>query len=626
MNIALNTFRDMIGTYSKGYVEFARNDQGEVTGLKKVANRRTFTLLNESEASVARRLGGANAYEMRHAFVESLRNELGADLPHDLVRSILVDDGNPNAKPLSRREIRQVFEKVDLLKERLLDGADGTIRALARDMGVPETGADGKLSPEVAFAREGYVAMHSVIADFFKPGFPMTEEGAEEAMLLAAKNFRDVGDRHPSLDVLGQATVLRLAMHALLESCEAFRTWVEGDPQRARALIGRITDLMDEISDFPGADGTIKTQEGLENRKRVIVAGVARDALMMAIEQTEFFSGMHARAQAIAAEFEQALGATAEDVERLMKRMTLSAELICVVKHPDQVAGQVRSLMSGLAEIRRRLVAKGHPEYTFERLLDMYAGTTDKLRSLDFRLQDEKWNAANRGAKKYLVDSFKYNLGKNYFANWAKIHATTVREYYPGMVTINGEAVPAAPGPAFTMADGTVVDEAKLGSISTGNKTQEAKAFVQKLVQAISDERMRAFVTQVLSMSDGVRGFFAEAFHQNGNKSLTGMESSNYMRMSETGVFVTQIGMTPENTHNSVTVEEDGTVKVKIRFTEGFGVSHVDGHSLALQGEDAVKLRVPLISQGYEATITVQPGSFDENLVPDFTVETKAVD
>ena len=119
MNLSINDFRSMIGEHSLGYVEFTKNNAGEVTGLKKVANHKTLRFLNEGETSIMRRLGGQSACDMRHAFVDALRNELGANLPGDVVRSLLFSGSEVNSRPLSRREIRAAIDQVDALKRTL---------------------------------------------------------------------------------------------------------------------------------------------------------------------------------------------------------------------------------------------------------------------------------------------------------------------------------------------------------------------------------------------------------------------------------------------------------------------------------------------------------------------------
>ena len=56
----------------------------------------------------------------------------------------------------------------------------------------------------------------------------------------------------------------------------------------------------------------------------------------------------------------------------------------------------------------------------------------------------------------------------------------------------------------------------------------------------------------------------------------------------------------------------------------GQPVPDVDDSEFTL--EDIVQLRIPLVSQKYETTITITPNSFNADGIPEFTVATKPVD
>ena len=118
---SIQDFRNMVGQYSEGYVSMT-NDASGNQQLSKVANHRTFTFLNPSESKVKAMLGGVAAQNVRQALADAIRNESQDLLDHPAVRKILygttdVKDDTPfSSKPLSRREVRQVFEVLDLQK------------------------------------------------------------------------------------------------------------------------------------------------------------------------------------------------------------------------------------------------------------------------------------------------------------------------------------------------------------------------------------------------------------------------------------------------------------------------------------------------------------------------------
>lgn len=118
---SIQDFRRMVGEYSEGYLSMSKDASGN-RQLSKVANHRTLTFLNPSEAKVNAQLGGEAAQSIRRALADALRGESQTILEHPTVRKILygtadVKDSTPfSSKPLSRREVRQVFEVLDLQK------------------------------------------------------------------------------------------------------------------------------------------------------------------------------------------------------------------------------------------------------------------------------------------------------------------------------------------------------------------------------------------------------------------------------------------------------------------------------------------------------------------------------
>ena len=70
MAITLNDFRTLSnGEYNAGQIDFTTNDNGEVTGLKKVNHHVTFKSLNGVEIDAKR------AVAVKEAFIQALANE-----------------------------------------------------------------------------------------------------------------------------------------------------------------------------------------------------------------------------------------------------------------------------------------------------------------------------------------------------------------------------------------------------------------------------------------------------------------------------------------------------------------------------------------------------------------------
>lgn len=117
----IQDFRNMVGKYSDGYISMTNDSAGKQT-LSKVANHHALTFLNPSEAKINRLLGGTAAQDIRRAFAQALSAESTALIEHPTIRKILYGDENAekgaafSEKPLSRREVRQAFEAIDLQK------------------------------------------------------------------------------------------------------------------------------------------------------------------------------------------------------------------------------------------------------------------------------------------------------------------------------------------------------------------------------------------------------------------------------------------------------------------------------------------------------------------------------
>ena len=118
---SIQDFRNMVGQYSEGYLSMTNDASGHQT-LSKVASHRTLTFLNPNEKQVQAQLGGAAAQNIRQALAEALRGESQSILENPTVRKILYGNAEATSKsafsekPLSRREVRQVLEVLDLQK------------------------------------------------------------------------------------------------------------------------------------------------------------------------------------------------------------------------------------------------------------------------------------------------------------------------------------------------------------------------------------------------------------------------------------------------------------------------------------------------------------------------------
>ena len=341
MNLSINDFRSMIGEHSLGYVEFTRNNAGDVTGLKKVANHRTMKILNERESSIMRRLGGQNAYDMRHAFVEALRGELGANLPGDVVRSLLFSGSEVNSRPLSRREIRAAIDQVDAVKRNLVASAHEDVTRIAVQMGAAETLSNGEASPLIACAKEGYVAFMSSIKDCFRQGHDQPDDFVLETFKNCASKFRDVCDRYrPKLGGLQQQAAHMIIIRTLLEKVPELRDWAMNNREQLNRTYNTFTDLADQASDLPGAEGNDPSPEGVANMKKMIDLSEGRQIMSTLTDMIITESQISPIAGQIANEFAETVGATADEIAGLMKRM-VDAETL--KGNPRQPSDMIRS-------------------------------------------------------------------------------------------------------------------------------------------------------------------------------------------------------------------------------------------------------------------------------------------
>jgi len=620
MNLTIKDFRDMIGTHSAGYVEFARNNAGDVTGLKKVANHVTMTILNERESSVMRRLGGTNAHEMRHAFVDSLRKELGANLPGDVVRSILFSEDDVNSRPLSRREIRTVMDRVDAIKNGLVSGAHDAITAVAVSMGAAERLSNNEPSPLIACAKEGYVAIMTSLKDCFRPNYAPTDEHIFDSLLLGASKFRDVCDRYQGkLNNLQQVSVHTIIMRTIMDELPELREWAMNNDDQLNKVYGDITAKGDEWSDLPGADGSDPSPAGIANHKKLIAAGEARQIMATLTDIVHVERDIPPVAATIANEFANTVGATQDEVSRLVRRMLDAETLKGYPRNPKELVPQLRSLMTAFAEIRRREALLNSEVSSFENLVGQFANTPGKILALNFKIQNQQLNAFARKMHEDMANQFKSSLADR--QNWAHISSLSMRESNPGKVRINGVVVPDHDDSEFTLEDGTVVNKESVKKINIMAATSHADALVKSLLRNIPDAKMRAFVSNVISMSKGPHGTFDTLFHGVDD----GPAKSNMMTMLMSGTNVTQ--MPSDGCSYDIDIADEGTVTIKARTREGFAISATpNGGNLALEGEDPIQLRIPLVFQDYETTITITPNSFDADGVPQFTVTTRPVD
>ena len=618
MDLSINDFRSMIGEHSLGYVEFTRNGAGDVTGLKKVANHKTMTILNESKESVMRRLGGQSACEMRRAFVEALRNELGANLPGDVVRSLLFSDGEVNSKPLSRREIRAVIAEVDTVKQNLVTAAHEDVTRIAVEMGAAETLSNGEASPLIACAKEGYVAFVSSIKDCFRPNQAQPDDYVFETFKNCASKFREICDRyHNKLGVLQQRSAQTIILRTLFQKVPELRDWAMNNREQLDRIYNQFTDARDVVSDLPGADGSDPSPAGIANYKKMLCVSEGRE-IMAELSDIAITQGQIAEeAEKLANEFAGTVGATKDEIAGLMNKIVNAESLKEFPRKPQEMTSQLRSLMSGFAEIRRREQELHRVPSTFARLVSLYADTPAKILALDFRVANNRLRVLATTMKHDLVNAYKNSVQDR--SNWANINAMSMREANPGMVRINGQPVPDEDGSEFTLDDGTVVNDDKTKEINKFTHTAHANALIKGLLRAFPDPKMRGFVSTIISMSRGPHGTFDMLFHGFDE----GHATSNMKAMLTAGTFVTQM---PNDCSYDIDIAENGTVTVKARTIEGFAISSTTDGPLALEGENPIGLRVPLVTQKYETTIVITPNSFDADGVPEFKVTTTPVD
>lgn len=124
MNLTLNDFRNVLGKVNDGNVVFAKNEQDEITGIKKVNYGRVF-LKEETKSGLIENV------QIREAFFYALSNSAegklaSRELMNALRTRLGLDSADENVvgKELTRREIKQILNFFDSANAGLVNGVD----------------------------------------------------------------------------------------------------------------------------------------------------------------------------------------------------------------------------------------------------------------------------------------------------------------------------------------------------------------------------------------------------------------------------------------------------------------------------------------------------------------------
>lgn len=325
-----------------------------------------------------------------------------------------------------------------------------------------------------------------------------------------------------------------------------------------------------------------------------------------------------------------------------------------LANRPASVAQNVTAnLMAFFAEINFRQAAKGKPLDSFETLLSRYAGSDEQILMLDFSLSNDQLKTMPGKIKDWLVNGFANRMGPKHFHNKTNVHVLSLREFNYVNVSINGKQpselkskvqVKDADVQEKEIKDGdktiTTADLASLGGTGDqGANTLGRLAFHELLVTTFPDPKVRAFVSYLMSMSEGVRGCYSNMFNMLGPNNVTGkgipkcMQLMQQLQTHGVNVQPTPINMDVESKGvYAITIEPDeigqngevvkkGKIKVVLSSAEGMALKGRDVFGLKFSAQPADKLEFGLARQAYETTVTIDPNEIGENGIPSFTVD-----
>ncbi len=323
-----------------------------------------------------------------------------------------------------------------------------------------------------------------------------------------------------------------------------------------------------------------------------------------------------------------------------------------LANRPASVAQNVTAnLMAFFAEINFRQAAKGVPLDSFETLLSRYAGNDEQIRLLDFSLSADQLKTMPDKLKNWLVSGFANRMGQKHFHDKTNVHVLSLREFNYVNVTINGEQPPELKS-AVPVKDAVVenkeikdgdktITTADLSSIGgTGDQgadTLGRLAFHELLITKFPDPKVRAFVSYLISMSEGARGCYSNMFDMPGPDNVTGTEIPQFMQfmmqmhgvnaqpkpintdVEAKGIYA--ITIEPDEIGQNGEVVKKGKIKVVVSSAEGMAIEGPDVLGLKFSAQPNEKLEFGLARQAYETTITIDPNEIGENGIPSFTVD-----
>ena len=289
-------------------------------------------------------------------------------------------------------------------------------------------------------------------------------------------------------------------------------------------------------------------------------------------------------------------------------------------------------LMAHFAEVALRQAAKGRTPDSFADFMATYA-SNDLIPYYDFTLTSAQLGEAKTLAKTWLADTLKHDETHRGFHNKTDVHGLGLREYKLGSVSINGQPVPATCSKEPLVDGGVEIvrdDLSSGGGTGVSGATSEEKcAFHETLIRTFQDRKTRRLVSQLLSMANGAKGFYADMFDLTKNVKLLGnvpkwVGLMMALNGKKAGFSAKQLNNDSEaKGFYKITVEPDsGKVKIDMISAEGVAVVAGKVEDLSLEGENKQDFTLTVSRQKYHTVITVDPSVRDGNGYPDFTVDT----
>ncbi|MCQ2390157.1 MAG: hypothetical protein MJ240_01935 [Kiritimatiellae bacterium] len=218
--------------------------------------------------------------------------------------------------------------------------------------------------------------------------------------------------------------------------------------------------------------------------------------------------------------------------------------------------------------------------------------TADELKSkacqlapmLFYKIDRSKLEQAKTELAAYLVNEFKIAKAKGgaQLNPVTGVNALTLRELNDKPFSINGKLIPEVN--PDVLSEGVVVHGANANELNpnvwksgntgvTGAASDKAVGSHKALCKAIPDRRMREFVSDIISMTLGVKGFFESQIERNGTEgdtlNLFGNGRTGTIPMSENNIIVVPIPGSVSGDSYAITTNDVGDVLVTAKFSVG---------------------------------------------------------